>query len=113
MLHEFRVSCIDIRNAALTIMEHTAGLDFAGFKASKLHRDAVIRQFTVLGEAASRVGKVVREQHPQVQWVKMIGMRNALIHGYDKIRLETVWHTAVRFVPQVVEQFEQILQEME
>jgi len=113
MLRESRLSCPDVIGPARSIGEHAAGLDLAAFKASKLHQDAIIRQFLVLGVAAKRVDKAIQEQHPHIQWSKMIGMRSWLVHGYDKISLETEWHTASRFVPKILEQFEAILAELD
>ena len=112
MLRNFKVSCMDIRDAAQSIGEYIDGLEFTGFRTSKLHHDAVIRQFMVLGEAANRIPKDVRAQHPEVDWSKIIGMRHRLVHGYDKISLQTVWHTAVNFAPKVLQQFEKILHDM-
>src|SRR5438874_3187556 len=109
MLRVFRVSCIDIRDAAATIIEYIAGLDWPAFARSKLHQDAVIREFLVIGEAANRIPEKVRNQYGHILWHKMIGMRNRMVHGYDQISLETVWHTASHFIPEVKRQFDELL----
>jgi len=52
---------------------------------------ALVRLLEVLGEAAGRVSEGTREEHPEVPWSQIIGLRNRLIHGYDSVDLEVLW----------------------
>ena len=38
--------------------------------------------FEILGEAANQIPDYYRQQHPEIPWGFMAGMRNRLIHGY-------------------------------
>ena len=70
------------------IERHTAGVDAAGFAASELVQDAVIRNLEVIGEAANNIQRVdpaFTTAHPQVPWAVMYAMRNRLTHGYDTV----------------------------
>src|SRR5262249_27938991 len=44
--------------------------------------DAVIRNFSVIGEAASKLSLKFRKSHPDIPWGKLIGMRNFVVHEY-------------------------------
>lgn len=66
--------------------------------------DAVIRQFMILGEAASRVSGDFRENHPEIPWHLATGMRNQLVHGYLEVDTEVVWETAIEDLPQLKKQ---------
>lgn len=66
-------------------------------------RMALERVFILLGEATGRLEKEFREKHPQVPWHKVIGMRNRIVHGYDTISLETVWHAAKESLPELLQ----------
>ena len=64
-------------------------------------QDAVIRNFEVIGEAAKRVPDWYRVQHPSIPWKLMSGFRDVLIHAYDSIDPERVWHAASVDLPPV------------
>ena len=62
-------------------------------------RDAVLWNFTVLGEAAGQISETVREHHPDVAWQNAIGLRNRIVHGYWSIDLEILHTTATEVLP--------------
>ena len=66
-------------------------------------QDSVIRRLEVIGEAAGRISTQFREQHPEIPWHDMIGMRNRMIHGYDDVDIEIVWNTVQRRLPELLE----------
>ena len=53
--------------------------------ADELFGLAMTRLLEVIGEAAARVGLATRDQHPEIPWLAIAGMRNRLIHGYDQV----------------------------
>jgi uncharacterized protein with HEPN domain len=74
-----------------SVLEYTAGMDFEGFLEDRKTRDAVIRNIQVLGEAANRVPKDVRELYPDIEWMRIIRSRHILVHDYAGIDFEIVW----------------------
>jgi uncharacterized protein with HEPN domain len=66
-------------------------------------RDALLRRFEVMGEAATRVGMDFRARNPDVPWKRIIAFRNVLIHAYDRIEPENLL-AAVDALPQVMQQ---------
>jgi len=62
----------------------------------RLVQDAVIRNFEIIGEAASRLFPKVRGR-PGVPWAKVIAFRNRLIHGYWSVDLGLVRGVVARF----------------
>ena len=67
--------------------------------SNQLLQSALAFNFTILGEAASRVASELRERHPAVPWAKTRGMRNVVVHGYFDIDWDDVWRTANLDVP--------------
>ena len=47
----------------------------------------------IVGEAAYLITKEFREEHQEIAWNEVIGMRHVLVHGYYQIRDEIVWGT--------------------
>jgi uncharacterized protein with HEPN domain len=60
------------------------------FMRERLVQDGVIRNFEVIGEAASRLSPALRGS-TDVAWAKVIAFRNRLIHGYWSVDLPLVW----------------------
>ena len=56
----------------------------------QMMRDATLRQFEVMGEAATKVSTAFRDAHPEVPWKRIIAFRNVLIHASDPIDMEQV-----------------------
>jgi len=51
----------------------------------------VIRQFEILGEAAKNIPVNIRNKNPEVDWKRIVGLRDVLIHSYFGIDLEIIW----------------------
>lgn len=89
------------------------GVDKDRFLKSELLQEAVIRRLEVIGEAAKHVSSQLKEQHPEVPWKEMSGMRDVLIHEYFGVDLEQVWETATKDVPEVARQIRTIFQKID
>lgn len=83
----------DIREALSKIFLYTQGLDERTFAENSLVVDAVLRNIEVIGEAASKLPENFVRAHPDIEWRKIVGMRNRLIHGYFGVSLGLVWQT--------------------
>jgi len=99
----------DILEAISNIEEYLEGLTFEDFKKDKKTGDAVIRNFAVIGEAAKNIPDNIKQQHPEVEWKRMTGMRDKLIHEYHGISLKVVWDTAKIDLPTTKPQLERLL----
>jgi uncharacterized protein with HEPN domain len=89
-----RLFADDIIDACEKIQRFTAGMDFAVFAADERTRDAVIRNLEVIGEAAKNLPDDVTARAPSVEWRKIRGMRDVLVHGYFGMDVRVVWSTA-------------------
>jgi uncharacterized protein with HEPN domain len=58
-----------------------------------LRHDAVIKNLTVIGEAAGRVPASVVDASPQIPWPRMRAMRNVVVHEYFGIDDDLLWGT--------------------
>lgn len=93
-----------ILEAIDNINEYTAGMDAAAYLADKKTRDAVIRNFEVVGEACNNIARhhaQFAKDHPEVPWNFAYEMRNALAHGYFRIDQNIVWQTIQADLPQL------------
>ena len=82
----------DLLDAIESIESYIKNLDFKSFQNSQLVRDGVIRQLTIIGEAASHLSESTKRKI-QIPWSKAIAMRNILIHEYFDVDLAITWKT--------------------
>ncbi|GHT62631.1 antitoxin [Bacteroidia bacterium] len=106
---EIKKYIFDIQEAVLSIENYLGEKrDFNVYAENKMLRRAVEREFEIIGEALNKINKIM----PDVQISskqQIIGMRNRVIHGYDKIDDGIIWGTIVRHLPILKEEIEVIL----
>ena len=62
-----------------------------------------------LGEAASRLSADFRAAHPEFPWGEMIGLRNRIVHAYDDLDPDIIWHVATEDIQAVIAALERVL----
>ena len=67
-----------------------------------MQQAAIVRQLEIIGEATKRISEDFRNQHPQIPWHSMAGMRDMLIHEYDSVDYDEVWQTDRHDIPQLI-----------
>ncbi len=74
-------------------------MSFEEFAEDDLTRDAVLRNFTVIGEVSSKLSEEFIEQYPNFPIKEAIAMRNKVVHDYGDINLDVVWATIKEDLP--------------
>ncbi|MBU1685322.1 DUF86 domain-containing protein [Patescibacteria group bacterium] len=75
------------------IRRYLDGVTFEEFVKDEMRVGATVRELEIIGEAASKLDMDFCASHPEVQWQKMISMRNFLIHQYFGVSEKVVWGT--------------------
>jgi len=68
---------------------------------------------TQIGEAVKRLSPKITEDHPEIPWNKIAGMRDFIAHEYGNINLNVVWITIDEKIPELKYTCEKILKELE
>ena len=100
---------LDILRAAQLIADFIGSMDKDAFDEDLKTQSAVIRQLEIIGEATKRLSDEIRDAHPDIPWRQMAGMRDVLIHAYDHVDIDQVWHVVQKDLPDVVEKAEYLL----
>lgn len=102
---------VDIVLACRDIADFIGGINEAEFSTNSLVQSAVLRQLEIIGEASKRLSSEFRDKHSEIQWKKMAGLRDRLIHAYDDIDSSRIWKIASVDVPYVLAKIEPLLPE--
>ena len=81
------------------IEDFTEGVSFAQFRDEPMRVAAVERYLLMISEAAIRLGSQAETLCPGPPWNNIRGIGNWIRHQYDRVDLETVWHTATVELP--------------
>jgi uncharacterized protein with HEPN domain len=92
----------DIIDSAEKILEYTHNLSFEEFTKDGKTIDAVIRNFEIIGEAANRLPEEFKENNPHIDWHRIRGFRNRIIHHYFGIDYVIVWEIKEKFLPNLL-----------
>ncbi len=108
---EWLPSVHQMSEACLKIQRYIAGMTEDDFRADELRQDGVIRQITIIWEAARRLPDQVRDHLGDIPWSDVRGMRNRLVHKYDDVNEQAVWNAATISVPHLLNVVQGVLAE--
>jgi len=70
---------------------------------------ALMRHLEIVGEAANNLESEFRAKYPEVQWRKIIDLRNVLIHNYLEVDIEIMWSIVSHDIPLLKREIDAIL----
>jgi uncharacterized protein with HEPN domain len=88
-------SLLDIYKASNKIISFAEGFTAQELAADEMRLSAILYEFIVIGEATKRLSPQFRDQHPELPWTEMAGLRNVLAHQYDKVDVQLL-HRSIR-----------------
>jgi len=92
----------DIVDAIQAIEVYLADITFEQFTADRKTVDAVVRNLEVIGEAAGKLTQAENSTMPEIDWRKIVAMRNILAHEYFGVSKTIVWDVAKNHLPNLL-----------
>ena len=99
----------DMFQSAQKIKRYTKDLDFHRFLLDDKTMDAVVRNFEIIGEAANRIDQDFRDKNPEIEWNRIRGFRNRIIHEYFGVDYEIVWEIIETYLDELIDWLDTIV----
>jgi uncharacterized protein with HEPN domain len=96
----------DMLQSSQKIKRYTSGLTFDSFISDDKTMDAVVRNFEIIGEAANRIDPDFRDKNPEIEWNRIRGFRNRIVHEYFGIDYEIVWEIIETYLDEMMDLIE-------
>lgn len=99
----------DMLEAINRINSYTSDMYYDSFILDTKTSDAVLRNIQIIGEAANRVSKDMKDSHPEIEWSRIIRSRHILVHDYFGVDFEIVWRIIKFHLPDLKEHLDRII----
>ena len=111
MQKSYRLYLDDIFACINRIEKYTGDLSYEEFIKNELVADAVIRNLEIIGEASKNLPIEIKRKHENIEWNKIIGFRNILIHEYSGVNFKIIWDVIKNKIPMLKETINRINQD--
>ena len=98
-MRNYKLYLKDMFDAVIKIEKYTDGMSFQQFEKNDLVIDGVIRNLEVIGEASKQISSELRKKMGAIEWKKISGLRDILIHAYFGVDIQIIWDIVQNNIP--------------
>ena len=102
----------DILDSCKKILEYTKEITFEEFEIDNKTIDAVIRNYEIIGEASNLLPDEIKEKYLEVDWDRIRGFRNRIVHDYFGVDLQIIWKITFDQIPNLILNITRILDDL-
>ena len=98
-----------ILDEILFLLKSTENLNFDSFVESEIYTRAFSRSFEIIGEAVKNLSPDFRKKHSNIEWKKISGMRDIILHQYFNVDYELLWEVIKTKLPAIKQEVQELL----
>lgn len=98
-----------ILDEIIFLLKTTENLNYDSFFENEMYTRAFSRSFEIIGEAAKNLSPDFRKTHTDIEWKKISGMRDKIIHQYFNVDYELLWDVIKTKLPEIKNKIEKLL----
>ena len=95
-----------------SIEQFKEGLSKKDFINNDLKQSAILRKIEIIGEAMKNIPSAFQKEYPEIEWKKIMGTRDKLIHQYFGVDLNVMWDVIQNNIPILKNQLQAILKRL-
>jgi uncharacterized protein with HEPN domain len=111
MSRDYKLYLEDIRQAARKVESYAHGLALDQLRQDEMRLEAVLFNLQILGEAAKKLPDEIKAKYPAVEWRKITGLRDIIVHAYFSVNLQIIWDIIENKLPTFREQIDTMIEE--
>jgi len=100
----------DILHACDKVLRYSRGLSRDQVFEDEKTYDAILRNLEIIGEAVKRLSPGFRQRHSQIEWRKIAGLRDIVIHEYFGLDIQILWDVISNKIPEFRAQIHEVAQ---
>ena len=81
------------------LIEVSSACEYDAFLLDETLKRAFVRSIEIIGEATKHLSDELTQEHPEIDWRGMAGMRDRLIHAYFGVDYDLVWDVVRNKIP--------------
>ena len=112
MRKNIRIFLLHILESIERIESITAGISREKFLESEMIQDAVIRRLGIIGEAVINLPQSFKNNHQEIEWKKIAGTRDIIIHEYFGVDLKLTYKIIEKDIPELKEKISELLRKI-
>lgn len=82
------------------------------FESDRMIIDATVRRLEIIGEAVKNISERTKKKYREIEWRKIAGARDIIIHAYFNVDLDITWNIIKKDIPDLKEKIKSILKEL-
>ena len=99
----------DIEESCIRLTDYTTGLDRDEVFSDKMRFDGILHNFHIIGEAVKKLPTELRDQHTDIPWKEIAGMRDLIAHAYFALDLEILWQGVQTDIPILLKRVQEMI----
>ena len=99
MPREYKLYIEDILNSIKSIEDYTKNYTYDNFAKNKLVVDGVVRNLEIIGEAVKEIPAETKKRYKEIDWKKVIGLRDVITHRYFGVDVDIIWDIVKNKIP--------------
>lgn len=113
MKRDVKVYVADVLESIEKILEYKKDISKEIFFDNTQLQDSVLRRLEIIGEAVKNIPQDFKDKYPNIEWKKIAGMRDIIIHEYFGVKMDRVWKVINEDILELKNNMEKIMAEME
>ena len=84
-------------------------IDKSKFLKDEMLQDATIRRLEVIGEATKNIPETIRRKYSHIEWKKIAGIRDIIIHAYFQLDLDSIWEVITNKIADLKKHIKEVI----
>lgn len=113
MKRELGLFIEDILESIKLIERYIGNVSKESLGTNQKLKDSIVRRLEIIGEAVKNIPDNFRDKYPEIEWRKIAGLRDIIIHAYFNIDLDVTWDIIKKDLPNLKKKIQRIKKDLD